>query len=136
MTYLFGPPITSLNRPFWRAAARGVLRLPFCLTTSRSFWPPSPSSPFVAFGSVGWRDVRPRGVAEAKIIFRRPFEPVFGERVPYGIVQTRLECGVRILVHAPDPYAVCPGDRFEIRLVRIVERGSPIPVVAEETRHE
>ena len=44
-TDVIEPLINTLNVPFWEAAGRGELCLPWCAATSQFFWPPAPVSP-------------------------------------------------------------------------------------------
>ena len=42
MTESVAPIVNSLNAAFWRGASERRLMLPYCKTTNRAFWPPSP----------------------------------------------------------------------------------------------
>src|ERR1700678_2125093 len=81
------PIVHALNAPCWSAAEEGQLLLPFCVTTEKYFWPPSPVSPFITSGETSWRSAQPLGVLRAKVIFRRVFQKAL-ERPLSSILHT------------------------------------------------
>jgi len=97
------PLINNLNGPFWKAAQEQRLELPFCITTGRSFWPPSLFSPFVTGGTVAWRSVAPSGKLLARVIYRRSFLKAFESLMPYGIGLVELDTGPRLQVFIAEP---------------------------------
>jgi uncharacterized OB-fold protein len=90
------PLINNLNAPFWKAAAEQRLELPFCLTTGRSFWPPSLFSPFATGGTVAWRSVSPFGKVIAEVVYKRSYLKAFDGLMPYGIALVELSSGPRL----------------------------------------
>jgi uncharacterized OB-fold protein len=122
----------ALSQPFWDAAAAGRLCLPFCTTTGRFFWPPSPSSPFATGGEVSWRDTPPEGVVRSLVVYRRAFQQALADRLPYGIALVEVAPGVRLLAHVPDPGAAAAGDR--VRLAFRPLRDGELPVLTLESR--
>ena len=95
--------INTLNAPFWDGARQGKLVLPYCNLTQKSFWPPSPISPYAEKSEVSWKEVEPSGVLLARVVFRRAFVPEFAHRVPYGIGLIELDAGPRLQVHIHTP---------------------------------
>jgi uncharacterized OB-fold protein len=93
------PIVNSLNRPYWDAAARGELVLPFCVATGRAFWPPSPISPFATGGAVEWRKAAPLGQVITRVVYRRGFLKQFEPLMPYAIGLVELDAGPRLLAH-------------------------------------
>jgi uncharacterized OB-fold protein len=122
------PAVNTLNMPFWQAAGDGRLVLPFCPATSRYFWPPSPSSPFVTAGAVEWREAEPAGVLKTAVTYRRSFQKAFEDRMPYGIGLVALDCGPRLQVHMAAPEPV-PGARVTVGFAVLVPGGPPVPVL-------
>jgi uncharacterized OB-fold protein len=111
------PVINSLNAPFWNAAKLGDLALPFCVRTGRSFWPPSPFSPFATAGSVGWRPVVPEALLIARVIYRRSFLKAFDPLMPYAIGLVELAEGPRLQAFIRDPESAASpmaGDRVRL----------------------
>ncbi|MGE0233291.1 MAG: Zn-ribbon domain-containing OB-fold protein [Flavobacteriaceae bacterium] len=126
------PIVNDLSRPFWDAAADGRLSLPCCVTTGRIFWPPSPSSPFSAAGSIEWRDVAAQGVLCSSVTYRRAFQQVFAGALPYAVGLIAVAPGVRLQAHlaAPDRLDVPKaGDIVRIGFAPIVEGGPPVPII-------
>src|SRR5471032_2045156 len=93
------PEINELNLPFWDAASKGQLVLPYCAATGRHFWPPCPASPFVTGGMVEWRPVDTIGILRAVVTYRRVFQKVLSDLIPYRIGLVELEGGVRLQAH-------------------------------------
>ena len=126
------PVVNNLSRPFWDAAGQARLVLPFCASTGRPFWPPSPTSPFVTGGKVEWRDASATGRLCSRVVYRRVFQKALAERVPYGIGLVELEKGVRLQVHIADPEgADAPrvDDDVTIVFLPLVEGGTSVPQV-------
>jgi uncharacterized protein len=134
MPEFVSPIVNALNAPFWSAAEEGQLLLPFCVTTEKYFWPPSPVSPFITSGETSWRSAQPLGVLRAKVIFRRVFQKAFEDLVPYAIGLVELDAGPRLQAHIPrpdSPDAANSGDRVEIRFHRLVADGPKVPIISK-----
>lgn len=132
MSERLAPIVNDLSKCFWDAAAAGRLCLPYCVATGRTFWPPSPSSPFVADAAVSWREVDTQGVVRSIIIYRRTFQKVLQDRVPYGAALVEVAAGVRLLAHAPDPGLAAAGDRVQLGFRPL--RAGELPVLTLEAR--
>ena len=123
------PIINELNAPFWASAEEGRLLLPQCLTTGRSFWPPSPISPFVSGGATGWSPARGEGVLRALAIYRRVFQKVFEPLLPYGVGLIELDGGPRLQAFVPAPDdadAPKPGDRVNLSFAKLLPDGPKV----------
>jgi len=103
MTSPISPIINALNQPFWTAAEEGVLVLPFCTSTDRAFWPPSPNSPYEPRSEVAWCRVEPRGVLRALAVYQRSFLKSFEPFLPYGIGLVEVAPAVRLQAFVRDP---------------------------------
>jgi uncharacterized OB-fold protein len=125
--------INSLQAPFYEAAARGELVVPWCVATQRPFWPPSPSSPFVDKAEVVWRPIDVGGTVRAKTVFHRAFLTEFEHLLPYAVVLVELEQALRLLVFAATPARISVGEKVTIGVATIVENAAPVPVVVGAT---
>ena len=126
----------TLNEPFWQAAAEDRLVLPFCESTGRAFWPPSPISPFATGGKVAWRNVEPVGTLRALAVYRRVFDRDFASLMPYAVALIDLDAGSRLqahLAHPDAPDAPRRGERVRLRFTPILEGGPAVPVVEKIT---
>lgn len=125
------PLINELNAPFWAAAEEGRLLLPVCVASDRCFWPPSPVSPFVTSGAVGWRDSAGEGVLLGAVVYRRVFQKAFEAVVPYGVGLVELDEGPRLQAYVgdPDSLACRPGERVVIAFERIIAGGPRVPTI-------
>ncbi|HEX4737333.1 MAG TPA: OB-fold domain-containing protein [Allosphingosinicella sp.] len=126
------PIVNALSQPFWDAAAAGRLCLPFCTATDRTFWPPSPSSPFATGGDVSWRETPPEGIVRSLVVYRRAFQQALADRLPYGVALVEVAPGVRLLAHVPGPGGAAAGDR--VRLTFRPLRDGELPVLMLESR--
>lgn len=123
------PIVNDLNRPFWGAAQAGVLVLPHCTDTGRSFWPPSPMSPFTG-GAVDWRPVAPEGTLVATVTYARVFQQLLADRMPYSVALVELSGGVRLQVHAPDPSSATPGALVRVGFAPLAVDTLPVLMLA------
>jgi len=131
MSETIEPDITDLNKPFWDAAARGELLLPHCVKSGKSFWPPSPLSPFVTNGPVEWRPVEPHGVLRSLVTYRRVFQKALAELIPYRIGLVELAGGVRLLAHlAGESGAPAVGDVVCIELAPLRRGARRVPIIS------
>lgn len=120
--------VNTLNKPYHDAAGRNELLLPFCASTGRAFWPPSPVSPFVTGGAVEWRAVKPQGMLRARVIYRRGFLKDFDPLMPYGIGLVELADGPRLQAHIVGPdtdSAPRAGDTVRLAFEKLLD-GVPI----------
>ncbi|WP_164843948.1 Zn-ribbon domain-containing OB-fold protein [Croceicoccus ponticola] len=104
-------PIRNLlNDPFWKAAKEGCLIMPYCLSSGRYFWPPSPVSPFRTGGVVEWREAETVGTLVSIVTYRRAFQEPLKDRLPYAVGLVELVDQVRLLAH----FAISPANRFPV----------------------
>jgi uncharacterized OB-fold protein len=124
------PIVNDLNRPFWAAAKDGRLVLPW--RDGGFAWPPAPTLPD---GGADWRAAPATGVLIARAIYRRPFQKVFADVMPYGVGEVALDAGPRLRGHlsAPDHAdAPEPGDRVRLVFRPVIPGGPPVPHVERE----
>src|SRR4051794_9834921 len=130
------PVVNALNAPFWEAARRGELLLPWCAATRRFFWPPSPRSPFHLDTRVEWRPARTLGVLVAAVAYRRSFMKSLEPVMPYAVGQVELEEGPRLLVHLRDVALAepsCAGTRMQVYFDSILSDSPKVPMARATT---
>lgn len=126
------PIVNDLSRPFWDAANAGRLDMPYCVATGSLFWPPSPASPFLTAGQVGWRETEPAGTLISLVVYRRAFQAELAAALPFGIALVEIEPGVRLMVYvtAPDDSPEL-GGRVRIDFRALVEGGAKVPTLMQ-----
>lgn len=92
------PVPTPESAPYWEWAAAGELRIPRCVATGRSFFPPRRYSPYVVGGSVEWIRVSGHARLYSYVISHRP-APGFEEDGPYAIAVVELDEGPRLMTN-------------------------------------
>ena len=92
------------TRPFWAAAARGVLMLPRCTTCSRLVWYPETPCRHCGGGELRWIEVSGRGRLFAWSVVRHAWIPQVADRLPFitGLVALEEDPSVRLVTHVVD----------------------------------
>lgn len=110
------PVIDSDSEPYWAAAGRHELLLPFCIDCNKSFFMPRVLCPRCHGDRIEWRAASGGGVVYSYTIARRPAGPAFAARVPYVVALIDLDEGVRLLsnVITEDPATVRIGQRVHV----------------------
>lgn len=90
------PIVTEESRPYWEAAKAHRLLLPACGACGEVFFPISPVCPSCFAERDDWREVSGRGTVSSFVIFHQPFFAFFRDKVPYAVVQVKLEEGPRV----------------------------------------
>jgi len=130
MSEHLNPEINELNLPFWNAASEGQLLLPYCAATGRHFWPPCPVSPFLTGGTVEWRSIDAAGTLRAVVTYRRVFQKILSDFIPYRIGLVELAGGVRLQAHLPgaaDRPSI--GERVKIGFSPLLSDSRPVPTI-------
>jgi hypothetical protein len=130
------PVINQLNAPFWKAAERGELLLPWCAATGRHFWPAAPRSPYHLDTPVEWRPAPVEGVLVVAVIYRRSFMKSLEPVMPYAIGQVELDAGPRLLVHLRDIALASPeraGSRVRVFFDSILGSSPKVPMARAVT---
>jgi uncharacterized protein len=116
--------------PFWEAAARRELALPWCLECGEPFFYPRALCPGCGSRRLEWRRASGRGRLHAFCIHHAPPLPAFRAEVPFVSALIELDEGPRMLSRLvgvePDPAAV----RCEMPLVVdfLAVEGALLPV--------
>ena len=127
------PRPTPESLPYWQAAESGELRLPWCATTGRCFFPPRQYSPFVAGGAVDWVTASGRARLYSYVISHRA-APGFEDEVPYVLAVVELAEGPRMMTNIVDVDPTPESLELDMPLVvRFRQQGERVvPVFAPE----
>ena len=116
------PVSTPESRPFWDAARRHELRLPWCRTCGRFFFYPRAACPHCLASDIEWRRASGRGTLHTFTVVHRgarnfPLGP------PYVIAIVALEEGPRLMTNLvdvePDPATIRIGMPVEVVFVDV-----------------
>ena len=125
------PIINNLNAPFWDAATRGELVLPWCAATRKFYWPPAPVSPFSLDTPISWRPAETGGTLQAAVTYRRSYLKVLDPIMPYSVGIVELDAGPRLQVHLRDGNLALPaqhGQRVQIYFEGLLPDSRPVPM--------
>ena len=93
------PTPNAESRPFWEAAAQGVLRIQRCDACGTAQFPPRAICGHChAKGAPRWENAGSTGVIASHTTVHRPPSPAFKAEVPYTLALVTLAEGPRILV--------------------------------------
>lgn len=93
------PTPNAESRPFWEAAAQGVLRIQRCDSCGAAQFPPRAiCGQCHAKGAPRWEDAQGTGVIASHTTVHRPPSPAFKSETPYTLALVTLAEGPRILV--------------------------------------
>lgn len=108
------PVPTELTRPFWEAARRGELVLPYCPACDRRFFVPEPVCPGCLSDSWRYEPSSGRGTVYSVTVVHRTPGPGF--EVPFALAVIDLDDGATLLSHVVDaePGAVAIGMRVRV----------------------
>jgi uncharacterized OB-fold protein len=104
----------------------GKFMLQRCLDCGRHRYPASRYCPQCRGERSDWVPPSGKGVVESHCVFHKAYWPQFKDRVPYAVVQVKLDEGVRLFSNLLDvpPQAIRSGMRvratYEGDLVRFV----------------
>ena len=117
--------------PFWDAAQREELLLPYCASCERFFFYPRTICPGCGARDVTWRPSAGVGTVYTFCIQHRSGLPGFRDATPFVTAIVELDEGPRlttILVDvAPDPASIACGMRVEVAFTSL-EDGHVLPV--------
>ncbi len=91
------PRLTEVNRPFYAAAARGELLLPWCTQCAAFFFYPRSLCPRCLSNEVDWRLSNGYGHVVVAVVVHRPPWNDLSRPCPYVVVIVELEDGPRLL---------------------------------------
>jgi uncharacterized OB-fold protein len=111
--------------PFWDAAERHRLELPYCTACSAAFFYPRPLCPTCGGRDTGWVEARGTGTLYSFCVHYRSSVPGLTDAVPFVTALVDLDEGPRLmsfLVDAPaDPEAIRCGIRVEAEFLDLAD---------------
>ena len=117
--------------PFWDAAQREELLLPYCASCERFFFYPRTICPGCGGREVIWRPSAGVGTVYTFCIQHRTGLPGFRDATPFVTAIVELDEGPRITTFlvdvAPDPAAIACGMRVEVTFSEL-DDGQVLPV--------
>ena len=111
------PDVRGSARPYWSAALRGELQLPFCDRCAIAIFYPRDFCPSCGARSVTWRRCSGRGIVYSFSVIHTHPHPAFKQRVPYVVALVTLEEGARLMTEIVD----CPPDTVRVGMAVIVD---------------
>lgn len=110
------PVPTALSRPFWEAARRGELVLPYCPVCELRFFVPEPACPGCLSRDWHYRPSAGQGTVYSVTVVHRAPGPGFD--TPFALAVVDLDDGVGMLTHIVgcDPAEVAVGMRVRVDL--------------------
>ena len=119
------PIVDSVNAPFWRAAAEGVLMIKRCKACGEAHWYPRPFCPHCGGDDTEWEAAAGSGTIYSFTVTRR------ADPVPYVLAYVTLDEGVTMLTNLVDAEieALHIGQRVQVKF-RQAEGGGAVPVFA------
>jgi uncharacterized OB-fold protein len=129
----FAPPVSPSPdaAPFWQAANRGELELPFCLACQEFFFYPRTLCPRCGSRAIEWRACSGQGSVYTFCIQHQTTVPGAQAAVPFVTAIVELEEGPRLmslLVDVPAaPESVRCGMRVEVGFLALSD-GQNLPV--------
>ncbi|VXB61347.1 Zn-ribbon domain-containing OB-fold protein [Aeromicrobium sp. 9AM] len=122
------PVIEPDAEPWWDAAGRGELTVPYCEACGRPFWYPRGFCPRCGSTGVVWRPATGEGTVYSYTVVRRAAEP-WGSHTPFVLAYVTLDEGVTVQTNIVD----CSSDVLEpgLRVRAVFERAddADLPVL-------
>jgi uncharacterized OB-fold protein len=121
--------------PFWAAAQRRELSLPWCEQCGKFFWYPRTACPSCGSRELSWRPASGRGRVYTFCIHHHSLLPCFRDVLPFVTAIVELEEGPRLMTLltdvAPDPGAINCDMPVVVEFVE-VDAGHVLPVFRPE----
>ncbi len=120
-----------LTAPFFAAAARDELRIPWCTTCESHVWYPEARCATCG-GALRWRSVSGRGTLFSWAVVERVFLPAFADRVPFitALIALEEDPRVRLCSYLVD---AAPSELQAEQLCSVVFRDLSFPTVVGES---
>ena len=96
------PVVAPWARPFWDAAARGVLAIQYCESCRRFIFYPRVACPHCGSDNVVWREASGRATLYSFTIVENNAPSAFLADMPFVVAVVRLEEGVQMLSNIVD----------------------------------
>ena len=97
------PTIDAWNKPFWDACNEEKLIVQRCRGTQKTWFPPSPVSPFAQDAGWDWVDCSGKGTVLSFVVFHQKYFAGFADRLPYNCAIVQLEEGAHLVSNIDAP---------------------------------
>jgi uncharacterized protein len=110
------PSPVRWDRPFWQAAARGVLTAQRCRECGHRQHYPRPACTRCLSGDLQWDELSGRGTVYSYTVVRQPVDASFRDAAPYIFADVALDEGLRMVarIAGAAPGEVQIGDRVSV----------------------
>jgi len=123
------PEADDFTRPFWNAAAEGMLLIRRCGACAKAHHYPREFCPYCWGEDVGWERATGRATLYTWSVIHRNDLPPFGDRVPYTAAVVDLAEGPRMMTEIVEGAAGRLGIGMELEVTfRRDEGGMALPV--------
>lgn len=112
------PRLDGPEQPFWLGLTEREIRVQRCACGHPRF-PASRYCPVCHGEDFAWEAVEPTGTVEGHCVFHKAYFPGFVGKMPYAVVQVRLDAGPRFFSNLVD----CPPERIRqgLRVTAVFE---------------
>lgn len=115
------PNVTEESRPFWEGVEQGVLKFQRCTACNHAWLPARSECPACLSMKAEWCEASGRAHLVSWVVYHKPFNPAFAERVPYTVAIVALEEGPRLItniVGTDDPEALVIDQPLALKIER------------------
>ena len=118
------PVIYAEEIPYWEAAKERTLKLQRCNSCGKAWFPIGPTCPHCFSEDFKWDTMKGLGTISGFVVYHKAWTPYFEKKVPYAVVQVKLEEGPRLTTNLLE----CP--------LKDVKIGMPVEVCYEDVTDE
>ena len=90
------PRVDVLNAPYWDALRQGFLAYQNCSECDHAWLPARSECPNCLSPDHQWQRASGRARLISWIVYHRPFNSAFNDRIPYNVAVVELEEGVTV----------------------------------------
>ncbi len=105
------PAIDEWNWPFWDFCNSNKLCIQRCRGSGKTWFPPSPISPFEPKAGWDWVECSGRAEVLSWVVFRHTYFAGFADRMPYNVAVVHLDEGAQMCTNI-----LVPNDAIRIGL--------------------
>lgn len=102
------PPNDPASRPHWDGAKLGKLMLAQCMNCGQYRFPASTFCSTCRHSGFDWICTSGRGTIQSFCRFHRAYWQVFEDRLPYTVIQVKLDEGVQLMSNFASSPAISP----------------------------
>jgi len=117
------PEITPRMAPFWSAAKRGRFAIQRCSACGANYFPATDICSACLGSELVWVPASGRAEVYSFVVMHHVYDPAFGDRVPYVVVDVRLEEGPHVIsrLEGVELDGVCIGMAVSVAFERASE---------------